>query len=483
MPQMSALLSDHTDLDDEAVERLRQLVAEWHLLADLSFSDLILWVPDRDPNQMWAVAQIRPTTGPTALLDDVVGDSARYDPESLALQAYWSGEHCETSDNKLASGIPVDMHAVPVLLGDRVIAVVEQHTNQMGVRANGALERAYVSISEVLREMLLRGEFPLPGARSHPSRSPRVGDGLLWLGPEGEFRYATPNAVSAYRRAGYHGDFAGATPMRFAKELGGPEEVDRLLYGHQASEREITIGGVALRFRFIPLHHASGGSAGACVVLRDITQVQRLDQQLVTKDATIREIHHRVKNNLQTVSALLRMQTRRVTSPEAKQALAEAMTRVASIAAVHEVLAYSFDEEVDFDGVADKILAMVGDVATAGRPAEVRREGSFGKVSPDVATNLSLVVTELCQNAVEHGLRGEPGTVRVVPCREDSSLEVRVLDEGHGLPDGFDVGSTASLGLGIVQTLVADMAGSFSLQPREGGGVAAIVRVPVPERD
>ncbi|SDB85747.1 Two-component sensor histidine kinase, contains HisKA and HATPase domains [Raineyella antarctica] len=483
MPQMSTLLATHTDYDEEVVEWLRLLVNEWHLLADLSFSDLILWVPDRDPNQMWAVAQIRPTTGPTALLDDVVGDSVRYDPDSLALQAFWAGEPCETSDNKLATGIPVDMHAIPLRHGGRIIAVLEQHTNQMGVRANGALEDAYIAIAKVLRDMLIRGEFPLPGARSHPTRSPRVGDGLLWLGPGGEFRYATPNAVSAYRRAGFLGDIVAATPMSFSKEFGGEEEVLRLMTDLQVSEREVVVANVALRFRFIPLHDADGASAGACVVLRDITQIHRLDQQLITKDATIREIHHRVKNNLQTVSALLRMQARRVQSPEAKQALAEAMSRVASIAAVHEVLAYSFAEVVEFDDVADKILAMVGDVATPGRPAVVVREGTFGKVSPVVATNLSLVVTELCQNAVEHGLHGSPGTVRVVPLREDGRLEVRVLDEGVGLPEGFDPNRTTSLGLGIVTTLVADMHGSFELTARPEGGVVAVVRVPAPERE
>ncbi|WOP17906.1 sensor histidine kinase [Raineyella sp. LH-20] len=481
MPQMSTLLATHTDLDPRSVEWLRSLVNEWHLLADLSFSDLILWVPDRDPNQMWAVAQIRPTTGPTALLDDVVGDVVRYDPDSLALQAYWSAESCETSDNKLASGIPVDMHAVPLVQDGKVIAVVEQHTNQMGVRANGALEDAYIAIAEVLREMLLRGEFPLPGTRSHPTRSPRVGDGLMWIGPQGEYRYATPNAVSAYRRAGHLGDIVAATPISFRDELGGDEELHRLLTGREAVEREVTVESVALRFRFTPLRNADGGSAGACVLLRDITQIHRLDQQLITKDATIREIHHRVKNNLQTVSALLRMQARRVSSEEAKQALAEAMSRVSSIAAVHEVLAHSFDEDVAFDDVADRILAMVGDVATPGSPARVRREGSFGKVSAVVATNLSLVVTELCQNAVEHGLGGQTGEVQVVPTRADGVLVVRVLDPGHGLPDGFDPARTTSLGLGIVETLVADMHGTFSLSNRPEGGVEAMVRVPAPD--
>ena len=113
----------------------------------------------------------------------------------------------------------------------------------------------------------------------------------------------------------------------------------------------------------------------------------------------------------------------------------------------------------------------------------VVREGSFGKVSPVVATNLSLVVTELCQNAVEHGLNGSPGTVRVVPERLDGQLVVRVLDEGAGLPEGFDIARTNSLGLGIVTTLVADMHGSFELTARGEGGVAAVVRVPSPERE
>ncbi len=482
MPEMKTLLAQHCPTSERVTAWLVTLVNEWHLLADLSFSDLILWVPTEDPNQMWAVAQIRPTTGPTALLDDVVGESIAYDPEELPLQAYWSGEIVETSENKLSTGIPVDMHAIPILLDGEVIAIVEQHTNQMGVRANGALEEAYIAIANVLRGMLHRGEFPLAGTRSHPTRSPRVGDGLLWLGPHGEFRYATPNAVSAYRRAGHVGDISDTTPMSFRAELGGEAEVHRLLTAHEASEREVTVVSVALRFRFTPLHNADGSSAGACVLLRDITQVRRLDLQLLTKDATIREIHHRVKNNLQTVAALLRMQTRRVTSPEAKDALREAMSRVSSIAAVHEVLSQSFDEVVDFDDVADRILAIVGDVATPGEPARAVREGKFGQIPAPIATNLSLAVTELCQNAVEHGLEGTTGIVRVLPVRRDGALEVRVVDRGRGLPEGFDPRRTNSLGLGIVSTLVADMHGVFTVANNtDGPGVTATIRVPLPD--
>src|SRR5207248_11469710 len=99
------------------------------------------------------------------------------------------------------------------------------------------------------------------------------------------------------------------------------------------------------------------------VLVRDITEVRRRDRQLVTKDATIREIHHRVKNNLQTVAALLRLQARRVEVPEARTALEESVRRVASIALVHETLSMSSGEVVDFDGIVDRVAAAATEVA------------------------------------------------------------------------------------------------------------------------
>ena len=91
------------------------------------------------------------------------------------------------------------------------------------------------------------------------------------------------------------------------------------------------------------------------------------------KDATIREIHHRVKNNLQTVAALLRMQARRMTDPAAQAALEESVRRVTSIAVVHETLSLALDEVVEFDAIADQVLAMCAEVAGHGRPGAGRR--------------------------------------------------------------------------------------------------------------
>ncbi len=141
--------------------------------------------------------------------------------------------------------------------------------------------------------------------------------------------------------------------------------------------------------------------------MQDVTELRRRDRQIMSKDATIREIHHRVKNNLQTVAALLRLQARRVSVPEARTALEESMRRVASIALVHDTLSGSIDEEVDFDAIVDRLLGMLADVTGAGGRVALRRDGTFGEIPVEIATTMVLVITELVQNALEHAFAGD----------------------------------------------------------------------------
>lgn len=152
--------------------------------------------------------------------------------------------------------------------------------------------------------------------------------------------------------------------------------------------------------RAIPLK-PKGVHTGSLVLARDVTELRRRERELMTKDATIREIHHRVKNNLQTVAALLRLQSRRMDSDAGRAALDEAVRRVGSIAIVHETLSQTLDEQVAFDEIADRVLAMVMELSQDGQ-VTTRRSGSFGILSAEVATPLAMVLTELLQNALEH---------------------------------------------------------------------------------
>ena len=484
MLTMAEVIDARTSLDHRDVAWLEHLVAEWHLLADLAFSDLILWVPDVDDNVFWACAQVRPTTGPTALEDDVVGERIHYDDEHQVTEAYMSHEIVLTSGNQLSAGIPVDVHAIPVVRQDRVIGVVEAHTNRMGVRAPGALEDAYLEAAEVLSGMVHRCEYPTGMDKSVPWVSPRVGDGMIRVGSDGIVSYASPNAVSAYRRLGLTADLEGENLAEVTMALlrnRAPVEMSlpNVLRGHGQQEVEVETAEVQLRMRIIRLND-DVGAVGQLVLCRDTTELRSRERQLVTKDATIREIHHRVKNNLQTVAALLRLQARRISLPEAKGALSDAMKRVGAIAVVHEILSQAFDTSVKFDDVADRLLRMVVDVAATGDPVQLRREGTFGYVPADVATSLSLVLTELCQNAIEHGLGEHRGVVWVKPVQADGRLVVEVSNEGEPLPPDFELGATNSLGLSIVTTLVDDLGGEFTLTSDESGpGTVARVSSPL----
>ena len=467
-------------------EWLDAFVSQWHLLADLSFSDLVLWKALGEEGDVFeCTAQIRPVTGPTALEDDIVGERIEYDPEHQVTVAYMTHEIAETSNNAISAGIPVDVWAIPVLRNDRPIAVIERHTNQMGRRATGALEEPFLAAAELLTQMLMRGEFPLVPP-SDKALAPRPADGVLRIQPDGVISYASPNAITGYRRLGASGDIEGEHFRELTRQLReGVEAVGQTVNadidGRLTLEFDVETRGASMRFVVLPLWFETT-SAGMLVLCRDTTDLRRRDRMLVTKDATIREIHHRVKNNLQTVAALLRMQSRRLESPEGKEALRDAMRRVSSIAMVHETLSYSLVEAVAFDEVCDKILDMVGDLAASHGTVRAVRRGSFGVIPADMATSLSMVVTELCQNAIEHGLDSSSGEVEVVPTRTPDQLMIEILDAGRGLPEDFKLGNQKSLGLSIISTLIHDLHGSLSIENRQDGpGAVATIVIPVPK--
>jgi two-component sensor histidine kinase len=183
-----------------------------------------------------------------------------------------------------------------------------------------------------------------------------------------------------------------------------------------------------------------------------------------------------VKNNLQTVAALLRLQGRRMESPAAREALDDAVRRVGSIALVHETLSQSFDEMVPFDEVADQLLRSVLDVAGDNSHGRVNGEriGDFGLLPGEKATALAMVLTELIQNAAQHAYPERSGRLTVAVNRIRDRLRVRVSDNGVGMPGDIDVG--ASLGLSIVRTLVeSELNGTLTFEPGRNGGTTVAI--------
>jgi two-component sensor histidine kinase len=486
---MTELLRERTCVDEADLELLHRLVGEWQLLADLSFADLLLWVPVAGTAgaTFLAVAQLRPTTGPTAYQEDRVGELAGSAARPQLANALREGRICREGDPLWTGGIPVREEAIPVRRGDRVIAVVSRDTNLTTERTPSRLDIAYLQTASDLARMIAEGAFPYPEPEVADGEvdGPRVGDGLIRLDGEGTVVFASPNAVSAYRRLGLAGDLvgrelAGVTASLSRREPAQPGVAGALAAGRRPGFADVETEGATVRLRALPLRH-SGRHIGALVLLHDVTELRRRDRALSSKDATIREIHHRVKNNLQTVAALLRLQARRLDVPEARAALAESERRVASIAMVHETLALTLDETVDFDVIADRLFALVGETATSAGPARLARHGHFGTLPAPVATPLAMALTELLQNAVEHGTGTGEGRIEVRVARDGAGLTVDVDDDGVGLPEGFDLAGSPRLGLQIVRTLVeGERGGRLSLDRLPGGGTRARVRLPLP---
>jgi len=490
VPSLPELARSHTDLDADDVGWLQLLMADWQIVADLSFADLVLWLPDREGKGFWAAGQMRPTTGPTAYVDDVVGTFLPAGRRPVLDAALEQGRLVREGDPEWRDDVPVRVETIPVRRHERVIAVVSRNTNLLGVRTPSRLELTYLQTASDLTQMIAGGYFPSAGQRSDHADTPRVGDGFLRVDADGVVVYASPNALSVYRRLGLSGDLAGSSLAEVTRQLVPPrdrpdeETLSAVLGGRAYRDTEIESQGVSLIVRAIPLR-PQGRHLGALVLVRDVTDLRRRDRELVTKDATIREIHHRVKNNLQTVAALLRLQSRRIGEPAAKAALDEAVRRVGSIALVHEILSQqAVEERVEFDEIADRLGVMVTEVSAVGAPVRVGREGSFGLLPSDVATPLAMVITELLQNAVEHGYPEPPavarGRIDLLVRRPAGRLQIVVEDHGRGLPEGFDLERSTNLGLSIVKTLVeSELKGTLRIERGEGSGARVEIDVPL----
>jgi len=463
-----------TTLEDHDIEWVHLVVGDWQLIADLSFADLVLWVPTGLDG--WrAVAHVRPNTGPMVFYDDIVGRTSGRWREPILSEAYRHRRIVNGREPEGQGETAVREQAIPVVREGRSLAVITRHSNVVTGRTPSRLELTYRLLAESMTTMIAAGEFPSTAAPTGARRgAPRVGDGVVHLDLEGTVLYASPNAISAIHRLGHRGDVIGevlATVVADLLQASGStvdESLAVVITGRAPWWTEVSTQSASVSLRAIPLTQ-NGARTSALLLLRDVSELRRREQELITKDATIREIHHRVKNNLQTVAALLRLQSRRVPDQTARNALDEAVRRVGTIALVHETLSQGIDETVNFDEIALRGLRAVVDVAVTEHRVESSLTGSFGRMRAEDATSLAMIVSELVQNAVEHGLASRGGTINVHVDRTElepgvEGLTVTITDDGTGLPAGFRP-VLAGLGTRIVTSLVQDLQGRIRWEP------------------
>ncbi len=465
-------------VDHDASRHLKRLVVSWAMLADFSFSDLLLYVPlPEQPGsrpRFLVVNQVRPNTGQTLFDEEVVGRTVDDLQRPLVASAARDRRITEDVVDSEWLGQKVKVTAVPVLHHGQVVAVMARESPLALTRPPGDLARTYLEIFDRLAAMVAVGDFPFPDEEVLSAGGPRVGDGVLLVDSTGRVTFASPNAVSALRRLGVSGAVVGELASNFGPAGDG---VFRSFLSRRPAIEDVEHDDVTVVSRSIPLL-ADGEVDGAVVLMRDVSELRSRDRALISKDATIREIHHRVKNNLQTISSLLRLQGRRLSEPSAKAAIDESVRRIGSIALVHETLSRgSAADEVDLDEIVRPLVRMVEDGLTSpDRPVHFEITGSAGVVGSPEATSLAVVLTELLQNVMDHAFPpgtldgGTPGKVVVALSHDAHSVGITVRDDGVG-PGALDLESDSSLGMSIVTGLVSDLGGEIVFS--EGGGEAS----------
>jgi two-component system, sensor histidine kinase PdtaS len=471
-----------TALSGPSLGHAQRLVATWQTLADLCFSDLLLLAPvqDAEGTRFVVLGQVRPTTGQTLYPSDLVGSIIDEQARPVVTRAWRDGRAVGGDTEVLGGRERAHVQCIPVRRDGELIAVVTRESAMTSGRRPGELEHQYLDVFEQFARMIADGTFPFEREEIELEEAPRVADGVIVLDEELRIRFASPNAVTSLHRMGI---YSYAQGLRFA-ELGFDQGVAEAAAEQRVpANHEVERGDTSVLLQAIPLLDGARVS-GVLVLIRDVTDLRHRDRILVSKDATIREIHHRVKNNLQTIAALLQLQGRRVQSQEARDAIEESERRIRSIAIVHETLSRDVGEVVPFRDIVDPLVRVVEEtVSTPELQLRFVVEGDAGDLSGELATPLAVVLNELMQNAVDHAFptaEGElrEGRVRVVLSRDQDQLLVDVIDNGVGLPDGFSLEASPGLGLSIVHTLVtSELGGTIELQTLDGTRVR--VRIPL----
>jgi two-component sensor histidine kinase len=473
------------------IEWLNLVTNEWQLLSDLVFADLVLWVPGKSGSFI-AAGHARPSSSATIFYRDITGSTIRAVWAEQVREAYETGEIVDQVQLDNYDGIPNRFTAVPVrrrvnhkseAVEPKPIAVITRHTNLADTKVPNKVQLNYLAAGNDLMRMIAEGGFPDLGNPTGPKRgAPRANDGLLRLDTDGKVLFASPNGISVFNNLGVEQEVEGqvlagvVTPL-LKSGYTVDESLPVVLSGKASWRVDLESGNGTVSLRSIPLKRA-GERIGALLLCRDVSELRKQERELITKDATIREIHHRVKNNLQTVASLLRMQARRSKSEETKESLEQAMRRVSAIAVVHDTLSSGLAQEVNFDEVFERVMMLASELAAShGTTVNTIKDGKFGQLRSEVATTLAVVLTELVTNAVEHGLAERSGVVAVSAERHNKKLEIAVADNGKGLTDGM-VGN--GLGTQIVRTLVeGELRGSIRWYSPAEGGTRAVVSLPL----
>lgn len=457
MDDIVELCKKYTDLSEEEIGMISDLTEVLQPLANLEEADIFIDCPSWDGDAI-VVAEAKSAYVPSSYKKTVVGLLAKPENEPAVARTLRLGVATKQMKAVTQERTHVIQTVEPIRNGDRVIGVLirekrvdEQQINRQRLHFS---QQSYKRIANALTHM----------ADDNNGLLECIDEALIMVNQEGIVTFRNSMALELYGNIGYIEDV-----------LGQPYENIRLVepdvFENEENSKytavETMVGALILSLKCIRL---DAPDVAFAVVIQDITRIKEQEKQLILKSVAIKEIHHRIKNNLQTIASLLRLQIRRSENGETRQVLGETMNRILSIATTHVLLAQSGVDEVMIGEVLTRIKNNA--MQSFSRPnfdITLTMEGDDFRIESDIATSVALVLNELLQNSLQYAFRNRTqGTVRIIVEKGDLYSHIQIEDDGCG----FDAKSSHSdrLGLSIVHQIVKDkLRGKLWIESDESG--------------
>lgn len=454
---ITAACRKYTNLTAMQSEVLKRLNSCLPFIADLAHAYLYLYVRTKDDSKLLVLKHYRPHTFFTDI--ELTGEGALVSAveEPLITAAFEKGKFIQ-GQREWRFGINLEMYVQPIKSGNEVIGVVSMETGHSYASSSN-----YHQLMDTAVFLLEHGK---KGLDSEQFRTMSPGTGIIIADHSNRIVFANLSATRIYRSLGITSLIGCRMPDRELSAMLHKETID----SSRPYEREIQIRDIVLVQRDIKLEEA-GVLQRRIMLLSDVSELRKKEREIKIKSAVIQEIHHRVKNNLQTIASLLRLQARRSKMPEVKSALQESTNRILSMSVVHEFLSQQDAEEIKVIEVTRNILNTVApNMVSSDFQLEQAFDGPEVVLPSRTASNLAVIINELILNSIEHGFEGrDRGLIGLHTEETADGYVLELYDDGCGLPADFDLSKTRSLGLQIIRTLVADdMGGEIELFSRQG---------------
>ncbi|AJA49061.1 putative sensor histidine kinase PdtaS [Clostridium pasteurianum DSM 525 = ATCC 6013] len=454
----------HTDLSKEDIAQLENIEKSIPMFANLVKGDIFIDCLTRDHDVAIVVSEAKPTNCKSLYKSYVVGKIALRQNEPAALRTLEIG--METTDLKAITqeNIVVKQNTVPIKnRDDKIIGVLimekditEDVTQSRNVEI---LSQTTEQLSETLMNIK---DSDYENAVAYNL----INDGILAINELGVCIYVNYKAEELYRKIGYKDKLVG---MSFDNLVLNEVNFHDMMKEKKSIVLEANVGKFVLQTKYAVIKKLNN-VYGIIMLIKDLTDIKEKEKELILKAVAIREIHHRVKNNLQTIASILRLQSRRIDNAEAKRAFDESINRILSIATTHEVLSQKGIDDADIKTILSKIKDnAIRNSIQCNKKISIELGGDNLKINSDKATSIAIVVNEFIENSLKHAFDDkDEGDIQITINTGQTYSSISVSDSGRG----FDMKllENETLGLNIVRSIVKDkLNGNINIQSNENG--------------